>query len=231
VALAAALGADCEIYSDVDGVYSADPRLVPAARRLEALSFEEMQALASAGAKVLNAQAVEFARERGIVIHARSTHGGGAGTAIGPAARAGRVKGVTCDDEVWVLARRGAPADLLAWLDGEALQGRTLAADGQGRALVVLSLQDVHGLKALRARLPPDVEALEECATVTCVGAGLNADWTVTRRALAIAAEARVDVLAVTASALQLTLLVPRGAARELTRQLHLALVEAGSPT
>jgi aspartate kinase len=227
VALAAALGADCEIYSDVDGVYSADPRVVSGARRLESLSFEEMQALASAGAKVLNAQAVEFARERGIVIHARSTHGGGAGTAIGPQARPGRVKGVTCDSEVWVLARPGPPEALLAWLDAEAVQGRTLAADARGRTLVVVSLQDLHGPEALRGRLPPDVQLLEACATVTCVGAGLNADWTVSRRVLALAAEEQVEVLAVSGSALQLTLLVPRSAAQALTRRLHQALVEA----
>src|SRR6185503_4358155 len=73
VALAAALDAEaCEIYSDVEGVYSADPRVVKDAARLAELSYEEMQELAEAGAKVLNAQAVEFAKERGIVIYARS---------------------------------------------------------------------------------------------------------------------------------------------------------------
>ncbi len=70
VALAAALDAEvCEICSDVDGVYTADPRIVEGARRLAELSHEEMQELALAGAKVLNAQAVEFARDRGITIH------------------------------------------------------------------------------------------------------------------------------------------------------------------
>lgn len=74
VALAAALGADwCEICSDVDGVYTADPRVVPQARRISHLSYEETQELAEAGAKVLNAQAVEFAKERGIAIYARAT--------------------------------------------------------------------------------------------------------------------------------------------------------------
>ena len=76
VALAAALGAEaCEIYSDVDGVYSADPRVVPEAHHLSEISYEEMQELAEAGAKVLNAQAVQWARRAGIVIHARATAG------------------------------------------------------------------------------------------------------------------------------------------------------------
>src|SRR5205823_13484167 len=75
VALAAALGADCEIYSDVDGVYSADPRVVPEAKHLPELGYGEMQELAEHGAKVLNAQAVEWARRAKIVIHARATAG------------------------------------------------------------------------------------------------------------------------------------------------------------
>ena len=74
VAMAAALGAEyCEICSDVDGVYTADPRVVPEARRIGTLSYEETQELAEAGAKVLNAQAVEFAKEKGIAIYARAT--------------------------------------------------------------------------------------------------------------------------------------------------------------
>lgn len=74
VALAAALGAaHCEIYSDVDGVYTADPRLVPDARHIPQLAYDEMQELAAHGAKVLNAQAVEWAQRAGIVIHARKT--------------------------------------------------------------------------------------------------------------------------------------------------------------
>ena len=83
VALAAALEAEvCEICSDVDGVYTADPRLVSSTRRLAELSHEEMQQLALAGAKVLNAQAVEFARDRGITLHARSTFAPGPGTLV-----------------------------------------------------------------------------------------------------------------------------------------------------
>src|SRR5215217_660228 len=74
VAMAAALGAEyCEICSDVDGVYSADPRVVPDAKRIGVLSYEETQEMAEAGAKVLNAQAVEFAKDKGIVIYARAT--------------------------------------------------------------------------------------------------------------------------------------------------------------
>ena len=74
VALAAALDAEwCEICSDVDGVYSADPRIVPEAQRIPELSYEETRELAENGAKVLNAQAVEFAQQNDIAIYARAT--------------------------------------------------------------------------------------------------------------------------------------------------------------
>src|SRR4030088_2559951 len=74
VAMAAALEAEwCEICSDVDGVYTGDPRIVPFAKRIGVLSYEETQELAESGARVLNAQAVEFAKEKGIAIYARAT--------------------------------------------------------------------------------------------------------------------------------------------------------------
>jgi aspartate kinase len=83
VALAAALGAEvCEIYTDVRGVYSADPRLVPDARLLSIVSFEEMLEMAASGAKVLQLRAVEYARNHGIRIHCRSSFEEGHGTFV-----------------------------------------------------------------------------------------------------------------------------------------------------
>jgi aspartate kinase len=83
VALAAALGADvCEIYTDVDGVYTADPRLVPEARKLTHLSYEEMLDLAACGARVLMARSVEYARSTGVAIHVRSSFDNAEGTWI-----------------------------------------------------------------------------------------------------------------------------------------------------
>ena len=83
IALAAALDAEaCEIYSDVDGVYNADPRAVPEASRLNVVDFETMLEMARFGAKVLHAEAVEFARERGIALLARATRGGAGQTLV-----------------------------------------------------------------------------------------------------------------------------------------------------
>ena len=85
VALAAALGAgECRIYTDVDGVYTTDPRVVPEARRLDSLTFEEMLELASLGAKVLQIRAVEFASKYGVPLRVLSSLEDGPGTLIGP---------------------------------------------------------------------------------------------------------------------------------------------------
>lgn len=86
VALAAALNADvCEIYSDVDGIFTADPRVVPKARKLDYISAEEMLELAANGAKVLYIRAVEYARRHGVRLQARSTFSSGEGTIMLPA--------------------------------------------------------------------------------------------------------------------------------------------------
>ncbi len=83
VALAAALGADlCEIYTDVSGVYSADPRIVLGARKLRQVSFEEMLEMAASGAKVLQLRSVEYARNHGVRIHVRSSFEEGPGTYV-----------------------------------------------------------------------------------------------------------------------------------------------------
>ena len=240
VALAAALGAEaCEIYSDVDGVFSADPRVVPEAKKLSELSYEEMQELASAGGKVLNAQAVEFARQKGIVILARSTFGGGTGTAVGEARVPAdvRVKAVAQDGDLAVLRVEGGAgrlSEVLEFLDARGVRGRLLAADGlagEGRVFIAAPLQDVHGVEALKrdlaARFGEGVRLEEGLGTVTCVGAGMNADFGCARRALAAAEALGAKVHGLHTSPLQLTLLVGREHLAALTRRLHQEFVPA----
>ena len=83
VALAAALNAEvCEIYTDVDGVFTADPRVVPKARKVDVVTFEEMLELAAAGAKVLHIRAVEYARRHGVTLHVRSSFTENEGTLV-----------------------------------------------------------------------------------------------------------------------------------------------------
>lgn len=224
VALAAALGADCEIYSDVDGIFSADPLVVANAKKLDALSFDEMQELAAAGAKVLNAQAVEFAREKGIHLVAKSTHGDGHGTSISQQTGVARVKGVTCDTSVWIVKTSGPLSPLLNLLDELEIRGRTVVQGSLNSSMVVIPLEDVHGAEALKKRLPSGCEVLENCATVTCVGVGLNADWGVTCAALDALASFNLSPEGIFGSSLQLTVVVPREFAHQLTRALHQSL-------
>jgi aspartate kinase len=83
VALAAALGAEvCEIYTDVDGVFTTDPRMVPSAQKIERITSEEMLELAAAGAKVLYIRAVEYARRHGVTLHVRSSFNNNQGTLV-----------------------------------------------------------------------------------------------------------------------------------------------------
>src|SRR5467141_3320759 len=135
VAMAAALGAEyCEICSDVDGVYTADPRVVPAATRIGTLSYEETQELAESGAKVLNAQAVEFAKEKEIAIYARATSSAlpGAdpskdGTVVrkSPPRLPGSVVGVASEEQVVMIQSRKVD-ELLAIMDEFGCPGKQL---------------------------------------------------------------------------------------------------------
>ncbi len=226
VALAAALHADCEIYSDVDGIFSADPRVVPSAKKLDSISPEEMQELAAAGAKVLNAQAVEFAREHGIVIHAKSTHSAGTGTRIErTAGEQGRVRGITSETEVWAFCVDGSPEKLLEVLDASQVKPRSVSFDAAGRTIVLVPLHDVHGPDVLRSKLPAGVSVLDGMGTVSCVGTGLHADGQVVRKALAVAHGVGAPVTALSSSALQLTVMVPKAQVKELTKKLHEALI------
>jgi aspartate kinase len=224
VALAAALDAEgCEIYSDVDGVFSADPRVVPEARKLETLDHETMQELAAAGARVLNAQAVEFARNAGIVIEARSTHGGGTGTRIGP--DPAPVRAVASDTELRVLeVPDGRLEPVLAHLAANEVRLRLVAGarDGAGRLLLVVPLQDVHGVEAFDAGVrAAGAEPRSGLGTVTVAGPGVGTETGLLARCLAAAATLGIAVRALHGSPLQLTLVVDAARVPELTRELH----------
>jgi aspartate kinase len=226
VALAAALGAEvCEICSDVDGVYTADPRVVPAWKRLSELSHEEMQELALAGARVLNAQAVEFARDRGIVIHARSTFAPGPGTRIAPrASRELRISGVAQDpDRLVVRAEDGSI--LVDLLQKHGAWPRELWLEAGSARLALVPLENVHGAQVLldALRATPGVTVEEGLAQVSVVGSGIGASGNELARALRAA---QVTPRAVLVSPLRIALLVPRAAAADCVRRLHAEFVE-----
>lgn len=175
VVLAAALGADeCEICSDVDGIWSADPRTVPGARRIERLTVDEALALAQNGAKVLYEEAVAWARREGVVIRASQTDlPAGGGTRIAPAepdvdGAPARIVAVTADTQL-------ARCDM-HHLD--ALPGACIRfADANG---VVVDLRNLH------APLPFLIPA----ATVAVVGARVGCDPALLKQIFAAAAAA-----------------------------------------
>jgi aspartate kinase len=239
VALAAALDAEaCEIYSDVEGVYSADPRVVPQARPLAAVSYEEMQELAEAGARVLNAQAVEFAKERGIAIYARSSFGGPGETVVRrfPPRTPGRVVGVTSETGLVELRAEGEAASrchaLLEELDAVPAAGKQLRFDtgpGGGSVSLVLSPESNHGLPALRERLRARVPAVawrEGLGAVSAIGAGINATFGNVRAALACLAEDSIPVLGLQTSSFRISLLVAEPHVAPAVRGLHARLVQ-----
>jgi aspartate kinase len=143
VALAAALGAAwCEICSDVDGVYSADPRVVPEARHLDRISYEEALALFRAGSKVLNAEATAFAAHHGIVLEAAKASGGVRSTRVEPAwpELPSRVAAVTVDPQLdWVRPGPGGLEELLPFLDEHQVPVRSLRCDG-----AIVDRRDFH---------------------------------------------------------------------------------------
>ena len=234
VALAAALGADrCEIYSDVDGVYSADPRVVADASHLPELRLELLQEMAEAGAKVLNAQAVEWARRSNIAIHARKT-----GDVIGATghpekqtvaredsdARARAVTGlerVVCASAMDL----GALADLLTELRVPALD---VAIDDGGMARAVLPLLNVPDWSRCAAALgAAGVTMSEERSFVSVVGDGLLSEGRSLPMFLRALREAGVTVHGVRATPLRLSAVVPTLAQKDAERALHAALVRA----
>lgn len=238
VALAAALDAErCEIYSDVDGVYSADPRQVPEARRLAEISYEEMQELAEAGARVLNSQAVEFAKDRGIAIYARAAHGGSGETIVRkfPPRAPGRVAGVASETGLALLTAAGGPEGLerlLERLDARAVVGKQLLFTGRlpdsVQTSLLLSLENLHDFGLLRgelASLGGAVELREGVGAVSAIGAGINADFTNLRRCLATLSTLGASVIGVSTSSFRISLLLEQAQIPSAVRRLHAELI------
>jgi len=228
VALAAALGADCEIYSDVAGVFTADPRVVPDARRLDALSYEEMQELAQAGAKVLNAQAVEFAKEKGIAIHARSTFGGAEETVVKGGSHPERIAGVASQRELALLAFPAPSlAAVLALLEARGAAAMEIAVPGD-RAGLVLSLENVHDWPLLKRSLAevPGLSAEDEgIGSVSVVGTGLSAGHRVVREVIAALEGLGAPARALFTSALRVTAYCDASAVKDAAREIHRRLI------
>jgi aspartate kinase len=247
VAMAAALGAEyCEICSDVDGVYTADPRVVKAAARIGTLSYEETQELAESGARVLNADAVAFAKDKGIAIYARATSSAlpGAdpssdGTVVrqSPPRPPGTVVGVASERDVLLfevrpIGERGADAltrRVLDVLDAHGVSGKQLQ-QREDRLTLVVSRENLHEEPRLRESLRREfddrVRIVDDLGALSVVGTGINATFANVRRGTDALREAGIQSASITTSSFRITWMIPRPRLDDAVRLLHTTFIE-----
>ncbi|MBI4477717.1 MAG: aspartate kinase [Acidobacteria bacterium] len=242
VALAAALNAEyCEICSDVDGVYSADPRVVPDARRIGTLSYEETQEMAEAGARVLNAQAVEFAKQKGIAIYARATASPLPG--VDPASDGtvvrrdaprlpGTVVGIAHERDLLVLEAEPPFDDLFHALDEHHVVGKQLHV---GRTVsMVISRENLHAEPRVRemlaSRFGGRARLVDGLGAVSAIGAGINASYANLRAGADALRGQGIPTSGLATSSFRITWLVPRERLDEAVRTLHRQFLESRLP-
>jgi aspartate kinase len=230
VALAAALGAErCEIYSDVDGVYSADPRVVADAEHLPELDLAILQEMSESGAKVLCAQAIEWARRSGIVLHARSTFDERRETVVRPMHVHARpsARAVAVDAKALLVEVEAPIAVLVEKLGEIGLSFKELVATAAG-ARFILPLTNVPSPEVaiqsvLRAFPTASVET--GVAVVSVVGDGLSGSAEPLRRFFAALRSVGCEPRHLAAGPLRLGAVVAVERADDAQRALHAELV------
>jgi aspartate kinase len=244
VAIAAALGADvCEIYTDVAGVYSADPRLVPEAVKLPILSFEEMLEMSASGAGVLQLRSVEYARNHDVRIHCRSSFDDGPGTFVVTEAETMERPLVTAvthstDDARITLTRLpnrpGVAGRVLGALAGAnvnvdmIIQNEPLSGDGRADMSFTVPRTD---LVTAREALEPLVDELGigEIATdaamgkVSLVGAGMRTHPGVAHKTFNVLGAAGVNIEMISTSPIKISCVVREDDVPTAVRELHRA--------
>jgi aspartate kinase len=240
VALAAALQAErCEIYTDVEGVYTADPRIVPDARRLPEISYEEMLELAQLGARVMHPRAVELGEVYRVPILVRSSFGEGSGTLI----RAGdavevrkNVRGIAHDDDVGKVTllrvpdRPGVAHTIFAPLAEAGISVDTIVQnaglDGSTDLSFTVSRSDLAKTARLIAPLAREIRAegltqAEDLAKVSIVGSGMQSAPGYAARMFGALADAGINIEMITTSDIRITCIISRARAADAVRALH----------
>jgi aspartate kinase len=244
VAIAAALGADvCEIYTDVDGVYSADPRIVPDARKLPHVSFEEMLEMAASGAKVLQLRSVEYARNHGVRIHCRSSFTDHAGTlvlteeetmerplvtAVTHSTDEARVTLTGLPDTPGVAGRvMTALADANVNVD-MIIQNEPVSADNRADMSFTVPRDDVlsarEALEPLKAELGIGEVATDSgMGKVSLVGAGMKSHPGVAAKTFTVLGEAGVNIEMISTSPIKISCVVREADVERAVVELHAA--------
>ena len=240
VALAAALGAQvCEIYTDVDGVYTADPRIVPRAKKLHAVSYEEMLELAAGGATVLMTRSVEYARNYGVLVHVRSSFGYEDGTWIkeeDERMERAIISGIAHDTSEAKITMRGVPTTRAA----AARVFRPLAdedvnidmivqtASSQGRTDFSFTLPkaDLARAQSLLEATARSVGAEEvttdpDIAKVSLVGAGMKTHPGVAADMFDALSDAGIDIEIISTSSIRISCVVRASDVERAVRTIH----------
>jgi aspartate kinase len=234
VALAAALGAEsCEIYTDVDGVFTADPRLVPEARKLAAVSFDEMLELAAAGAQVLQLRSVEFARNHGVRLHVRSTFSDAPGTWVteedDPMLEKAMISGVAQTTEEAVYRVQGATAaELFQALAAESVNVDTIIQTGADVIVFSAPLADRRTTAAVLDRLGTTWAERDDLGKVSVVGAGMKSHPGIAATTFATLEQHGIETHFVSTSPIKIAFYVDREQVEPAVRALHTAF-ELGS--
>jgi aspartate kinase len=209
VALAAALGAEaCEIYTDVEGVYTADPRLVPEARKLHAVSYEEMLEMAASGARVLQVRSVEVARNHHVKLHVRSTFSAADGTWIREEdermLEKALISGITHTREETLYRVEGTdPAQLFAVLADAGVNVDTIVRTGS-EILFSAPAEDREAAREALDNLGVDWNARDDLGKVSVVGAGMKSHPGVAAKAFETLAAAGIELEVVITSPIKI---------------------------
>jgi aspartate kinase len=242
VAVAAAIGAEvCEIYTDVAGVFTADPRIVPGARKLPYVSFEEMLEMAASGAKVLQLRSVEYARTHGVRLHCRSSFEDAPGTvvlgeeetmeqplitAVTHSSEEARITLLGVPDRPGVAAAIfGALAEANCNVD-TIIQNEPLAEGRDAEVSFTISYDDLRAaeqaLEPVRAQLGiPTIDTDPEIGKVSIIGAGMRSHPGVAAKVFQTLAEKEINIEMITTSPIKITCVIRSAHVAEAVRALH----------
>jgi aspartate kinase len=243
VAVAAALGADlCEIYTDVDGVYTTDPNIVPEARKLNRISYEEMLELASLGAKVLQTRSVEFAKKYGVPVVVRSSFNNNPGTLVVKEDREMEkvvVSGVAYDKNqakitvIGVPDRPGVAAKLFNTIAGNNIVVdmivQNISSDGKATD-ISFTVPKSDSKKAMNitgeiaARLgAKDVKLRDDIAKVSIVGVGMRTHSGVAAKMFETMANHNINIIMISTSEIKISCIIDSKYTELAVRVLHAA--------
>ena len=240
VALAASLGAEvCEIYTDVDGVFTADPRIVPTAHKLDRISYEEMLEMAAQGAGVLQVRSVEFGRNHGVRIHVRSSFSYTAGTWVGPkedTVEDAIISGVAHDTSEAKLTiqqvpdRPGVAARIFSTLADQSINidmiVQNVSADGRTDISFTLPRGDTFKARSVLEPLADEVGAAglmvdEAIAKVSLVGAGMKTHPGIAAKMFGALSTAGVNIQMISTSTIRVSVVVARDDVETAVQAVH----------